>query len=215
MNRRPTRSRDISVPTRSRDISVPIRSGDISVPTHPRHRTFPLLLLAILPLAQAATLSIEPTGPETLNLHLAQDPASYFYLQQSTDLGHFTPFSMVLGETANDWNLYFDPETPSRFFRSRAISLFAPEDTDGDGLDDLYELRHPVLNPLDPTDGALDPDNNSLTFLDEYRLQYNLGDGKREAISDEVSTFTIRPFTGPPVEALSEEVSIEKTTPSP
>lgn len=161
----------------------------------------------------AATLSIESTGPETLELSISEDPASYFYLQQSTDLSAFQSFAMALGEIPNAWILYPDPETPARFFRARTISIFAPEDTDGDGIDDLYEIRHPVLNPLDPFDATLDPDINSQTYLEEYRSTYNLGDGKREAISDEVSVFTTRPFTGPSHEAISDEVSVFTTRP--
>jgi len=176
----------------------------------PGSTMLPVWLAAVIAttgICRASTLSIQPTNPETLELHLPSNPIYYFYLQQSTDLRHFTPFSMVLGDAARTWTLSTE-EIPSRFFTLRQISLFAPEDTDGDGIDDLYELRHPILNPLDPTDGDLDPDNNGLTHLQEYRLQYDLGDGKREAISGEVSVFTTRPFSGPTLETISDEVSV-------
>jgi hypothetical protein len=39
-------------------------------------------------------------------------------------------------------------------------------DTDGDGLDDGFEVRY-GLAPLDPRDGLADPDNDGLTNLDE------------------------------------------------
>lgn len=161
----------------------------------------------------AATLNLQRLDAETLKLNLSQDPASYFFLRQTTDLSTYFPFAMVLGETPNFWYLYPDSETPARFFQARAISIFASEDTDGDGIDDLYEIRHPVLNPLDRYDAQLDPDNNGQNYLQEYRATYNLGDGKREAISAEVSVFATRPFTGPAVEAISDEVSVFTTRP--
>ena len=109
-------------------------------------RTLIFIAVAVfIPASRAATLSIECTGPETLDLHLGQDPADYFYLQESTDLRSFYPFSMVLGETPSTWTLYPDSETSARFFRARTISIFALEDTDGDGIDDFHEIRHPVL----------------------------------------------------------------------
>lgn len=163
--------------------------------------------------SDAATLSIRSMNPETLELDLSEDPSSYFLVQQSTDLRSFFPYSMVLGITLNVWELYLDPDTPARFFRARAISIFAPEDSDGDGIDDIYEINHPVLNPLDPSDAGLDPGNDGKTYLQEYLERFGIGAPKREAVSNEVSVFTTRPFAGPAVEAISDEVSIFTSRP--
>lgn len=155
--------------------------------------------------SRAATLSIESTGPDTARLRVAQDPSLYYRIQQSTDLRQFTVFAMVLGENQTSWDLYIDPELPARFFRSSALSVFAPGDYDDDGIDDVYEIRHPVLNPLDPSDAALDPDGNGMTYLQEYRAALALGTSAREVYSREVSTFNF----GAPIEAaISREVSI-------
>ena len=55
------------------------------------------------------------------------------------------------------------------FYRVIELALIAPRDTDGDGMDDVYELERPgQLDPLDPRDALLDPDGNGLTFLQEY-----------------------------------------------
>ncbi len=41
-------------------------------------------------------------------------------------------------------------------------------DDDNDGIPDSYENNHAFLNPLDPSDAALDQDNDALTNLQEY-----------------------------------------------
>lgn len=50
---------------------------------------------------------------------------------------------------------------PSQFYSH-------PDDTDGDGLPDLWEIAY-ELDPHDPADAALDLDNDGLTNLEEYR----------------------------------------------
>jgi hypothetical protein len=162
------------------------------------------VVIATTGICRASTLSIQPTDPETLELHLPRNPLYYFYLQQSTDLRHFTPFSMVLGDEARIWTLSTE-EIPARFFTLRQISLFAPEDTDRDGIDDLYEIRHPVLNPLDPYDAGFDSGKNGLTYLQEYRAIYALGSNPPEVYSREVSSFN---FGAPLDAAVSRELSV-------
>jgi methylaspartate ammonia-lyase len=68
-----------------------------------------------------------------------------------------------------------DAEAPdarrSLFYRILSRSLDDPADSDGDGIDDVYELRHPgILDPLNPFDGAWDADDDGLTNLQEYLL---------------------------------------------
>jgi uncharacterized protein YjbI with pentapeptide repeats len=48
-------------------------------------------------------------------------------------------------------------------------SMDRPRDTDGDGIDDVYELLRPhFLNPLDPTDANLDTDGDGRSARQEY-----------------------------------------------
>lgn len=65
-----------------------------------------------------------------------------------------------------------DPATAAigtAFFSVERRPLNAPLDSDGDGLDDVYELSHPtILNPLNPSDAAADPDADGATNLEEY-----------------------------------------------
>lgn len=57
----------------------------------------------------------------------------------------------------------------SAFFRVSRVPQDAPLDTDGDGIDDLYELaRSAILNPLDGSDASRDPDGDGRTHLQEY-----------------------------------------------
>lgn len=50
-----------------------------------------------------------------------------------------------------------------------AVNVSTVLDSDGDGMPDDWEIAH-GLNPNDPTDANLDPDNDGLTNLQEYLL---------------------------------------------
>ncbi|MFN0067703.1 MAG: RCC1 domain-containing protein [Limisphaerales bacterium] len=57
-----------------------------------------------------------------------------------------------------------------RFYRVEQVPLATPTDSDRDGIDDVYELGYrPSLDPLSPSDAALDADYDGLTNLEEYR----------------------------------------------
>src|SRR5205814_10181328 len=55
-------------------------------------------------------------------------------------------------------------------YLGRKVPIAQPLDTDGDGIDDVYELQHSsVLNPLDPSDAARDSDGDGLSNLEEFK----------------------------------------------
>jgi hypothetical protein len=60
-----------------------------------------------------------------------------------------------------------------------------PEDTDGDGIPDAWEIAN-GLNPNDPTDAGKDPDGDGLTNLQEYQkgTNPNVKDTDGDGISD-------------------------------
>jgi hypothetical protein len=50
------------------------------------------------------------------------------------------------------------------------VPIAHPLDSDGDGIDDVYELRHPpFLNPLDASDANQDFDGDGHSNLEDYR----------------------------------------------
>jgi alpha-tubulin suppressor-like RCC1 family protein len=68
-----------------------------------------------------------------------------------------------------------------------ALYVVAPEkDTDGDGMPDSWEILH-GLNPLDPSDAGLDPDDDGLTNLQEYQAGSNPFDTMLVAWGDNVN----------------------------
>src|SRR6185503_15077677 len=51
------------------------------------------------------------------------------------------------------------------FYRVQGVPVSQPLDSDGDGLDDVYELIRPLyLNPLNPGDGPTAPPTPTITY---------------------------------------------------
>jgi len=83
-----------------------------------------------------------------------------------------SPVAMALGN-GNQGELIAPMPVSSNaaaFYRLREVPLAEPLDSDGDGIDDVYELRHRrFLNPLQSADGALDFDNDGRSNFEEYQ----------------------------------------------
>ncbi len=123
------------------------------------------------PEADAQVFDVELI-PGARRFTLDADPSVYYILKESPDLGKATPFTPIaieLGEVAPVWEIPILPGRPRIFFAVEPVDLFAPYDTDGDGIDDVYELERPVLlDPLDGADAGDDPDGNGATHLEDY-----------------------------------------------
>jgi hypothetical protein len=169
-----------------------------------------------------------PTFPYTFTrvgseyrLSLSAYDRYYFGFLHTGDLQQpFQAIKMALGTPAPIFG--YTPATGEfrGFFRAEALDLFGPNDTDGDGIDDVWELKN-GLDPLNPADAllpnAIDP---SKTNLEYYREHFGLtrvtGFYSREvsidnhpfAISDELSVFNFPLVTGISVEAITKEVSV-------
>ena len=157
--------------------------------------------------AAVITLSIQPVAGG-MRLTASPDALSYFILRDSTALQGFVPTAMSMGETGAIWDVPI-AGIARRFWTVRQVPAYAPEDSDGDGIDDVYEIRHPVLNPLHSADALLTVPGQAITYLAEYRTLYGLGTARPEVYSREVSFFNGEggPAQGSIPEVYSREVS--------
>jgi hypothetical protein len=151
---------------------------------------------------------------DTYRLTLEPNTAFYFGVQDATNIhGPWSP-PLALGLGLGGFTVTYtrpadDIETYVRLF---GINVFAPRDSDQDGIDDLYELEHlDQLDPLDPSDAAKDPDGDGFTHLDDYRRLRGLGLAGRFVdpitISREMSIFNFGSPTAR-IEAVSSELSV-------
>ena len=102
----------------------------------------------------ALTISLDPSSSNLTNFVVEQTPTL-------DGLRFWTTFDT--GTVINTNSI--------GFFRVRlSDDVLAAQDSDGDGIDDLYEFRHPqFLNPEDPTDAGKDWDRDGRSNLEEYR----------------------------------------------
>ena len=75
-----------------------------------------------------------------------------------------------------DWKAASCPFCKARQPEEKKIDL-STVDTDGDGLPDLWEVKH-KLNPKDPADAALDADADGFTNAEEYEAKTDPTDPK-------------------------------------
>lgn len=143
------------------------------LPRHPAAMLVTLCLLAvqILPAAAAdfeiTNLSLSSTN--TLLIGFPGDTNSYFILRSGSNVANITwPTAMALG-TAGDQGFTVPISGPGSYFRLQRISLNSPLDTDGDGLNDVFELSHSgCLSSLNANDALLDSDGDTLSNSTEY-----------------------------------------------
>lgn len=143
---------------------------------------------------------------EVVTVEFAENPGAYYLLEYSADLINWRIVDASLGIASV---LDIRDALSRNYFRAIPLSLYSPQDTDGDGMDDVYELnRSTLLDPLNPNDGSLDPDGNGLTTYQEYLklfglIQYNI-------LQRETREWSLFNFGGPSarLEANSKEQSI-------
>ena len=186
------------------------------------------LLSAVASRADGLPYTFTKVGPE-YRLTLQPNAALYFGFQRTSDLLQpFGTIKMALGTPSPIFGYTPLASETRAFFRAKGISISAPEDQDGDSIDDLWELQHSYLDPLAPNDAFLpspEADAGGRNNLDYYffkrgtiRLRevfsreasiFNFGQptSAQEAISREATIFN---FGSPAanVEAVGREVSI-------
>jgi hypothetical protein len=138
-------------------------------------------ILGLLFLGLAIASAVEPKISEIhleadgqTRITVATDASSYYVLYRGEVVTNIRQASQVgLGV---DGSLQLtDALTPTsataRFYRVKQVQLTAPQDTDGDGIDDVYELKHSsALNPLKFADASA-PSGNGQTWIERYRSE--------------------------------------------
>jgi hypothetical protein len=167
-----------------------------------------------------------------LTLSLPAEPKAYYTLDWTTDFQNFTNINMALGSPAPVW-AYSVKLGPQRgFFRAQTHDIFSPLDSDGDGIDDRYELQHAnCLNPLNYFDASQPCLTNGMSNYEFYLRDLFGGPGRApqfhsrettlfnfgaptaqwEAMSKEVSIYNANPGSGPPLSDIGQVYSREVT----
>lgn len=109
----------------------------------------PIIQVALIPESRVFQMSVP------------SDANQYFQLESSKDLSIFEIIAVSLG-TEGKWSIAMS-ENGRSYFRVKAVSVEAPEDSDRDGIDDVFELLHSnILHPLNGRDASEDPDSDGL-----------------------------------------------------
>ncbi len=119
--------------------------------------------------AQAFRITdIQRSGGQILIEHQA-DPAFYYVLNRlNLQTEAETPVNIARAFGSTGQVTDFSPPAGRGLYRVRSVLLSAPEDTDGDGMDDVYEIDKEYLNPLDPSDASQINPFTQLTELQTY-----------------------------------------------
>jgi hypothetical protein len=213
---------DKIVNTRNRIAPVTRPSLDGFRSSITRLKFFPVCFLAValaVPMAHAQSdtnfskFRYTITGPSlALHFDLTPDLQNYYILDQATNLLAFAPRQMVYGGDSNAVSFtVLTTASQQMFWRVRRISASAPLDIDGDGINDLYELKH-GLNPLNASDASLlsgfsGSTGLPLTWLQEYLYQQTNNVVLYDAVSREISGFNFGQPTAN-FEAVSREASV-------
>jgi hypothetical protein len=144
----------------------------------------------------------------------------YSFLYTPDLLQSYGVIKMALGNPAPTFG--YTPGTGELrgFFKGQANDIFAPGDFDGDGIDDIWELKN-RLNPLNSADARLrnliDPTKTNLqyylnrykkTVVKEFYSREVTFDNHQFAFSKEISLYNVPPVAGASLEAISGEVSL-------
>ena len=138
------------------------------------------------------------------------EAGSYYVLYRGDALGTITtPVDLRLGADGDREVEDRDAvAATARFYRVRQVPVATPQDSDGDDMDDLFELGYPdFLNPLDNADANRDFDGDGLTNADEYRR------GSDPAVSATLTRINTSPENGDSEVSVNRETVVYFTAP--
>ena len=148
--------------------------------------------------------------------------SSYYQIQARASLstGDWIKTDLRLGSGGvQSWTgLQAVAVNAAMYYRVKCISLSAPEDTDGDGMDDVCEMTQPLLDALDPADAAEDIDGDGFSNLSEYEAGTDMTDPLSHPVADMYSVtlgvadssgdeFRQPPFSTDPVNVDTQTVA--------
>jgi hypothetical protein len=127
---------------------------------------FAALLALPLCAQQLQISSIELGAENRARVHYSATSNYYYLLLRGDTIASVDrPVAAALFSVTNA--TLIDPTNllQSAFYRLREIAVADPFDSDGDGLDDVFELLRPLyLNPLNPNDGPVAPPTPTITY---------------------------------------------------
>lgn len=153
--------------------------------------------------------SVDYTAGASVRLAFESDAASYYVLLRGDSPAEVAQVRQVIrGQAGESTFTDLAEGAEAAFYRLQQVPLTAPVDSDGDGIDDLYELEHPeFLDPTDPRDAALDYDGDGKTNKEEY------DDGTDPASGVGLTTIDSSPANGETGIAVTRETVVRFSRP--
>jgi pimeloyl-ACP methyl ester carboxylesterase len=153
-------------------------------------RLFLLIIgIAITTVTKASDLPLhllELHPEEGFSIEVPNEPETYLVLMRG-DAPHLTdtPVAAILPVPESTIVRLRDSQIYARsFYTIHQFSISNPTDSDGDGIDDLLELRHPLLlDAINPNDALEDADGDLQTNLAEYSAGSNPAEVRQTTVS--------------------------------
>ncbi len=127
----------------------------------------------VTPVCEAQALRIQDLirTNAAVMVRYPSDTSRYYLLYRGNRIEQaFLPKDAKLGLAGFGFLRDNLPPSDQAYYRVIGVPLAQPVDTDGDGIDDVYELQTQGLNPLVAGDAQLlDPSGNGKTYLQVYK----------------------------------------------